>query len=138
MTDENKAKMREALEYGKSLSERENGPRCSVTEQFDEALALLATEPSEPAKNFRDLANKARDIFEEEEYVNIIGERIATLLQSSFEAWRKEDRQCVREECAERAKGLKKKYGTPVGSPSEHGWNMAIDAAVAAIMGKED
>ena len=45
---------------------------------------------SESAKDVMELANKARDIFEEEEYVNIIGERIAALIQSSFEAWARE------------------------------------------------
>lgn len=42
-----------------------------------------------------------------------------------------------RERCAERAQKCKKKYGTPVGSPSEHGWNMAIEVAIAAILKEE-
>jgi hypothetical protein len=66
MTDENRAKMREALEYVKSLSERENGPRCSVTEQFGEALALLADEdkPSVPMEMLVTL----KDEFENEDW----------------------------------------------------------------------
>jgi len=47
MTRDQIDKVRNAIAYGKCLSERENGERCTVTELFTEALALLDAEAAQ-------------------------------------------------------------------------------------------